>query len=438
MKYFSKFQIEIIVFICGAIVMVLELVGSRILSPYFGNSIFVWTSLIGVMLGFMSLGYFLGGKLAVRKLDYKTLFWIILFSSLFIGIIFINQYLLLPKLSVLGDTRLFAVVSAIILFSLPSTSLGMVSPYCIRLKLQSLQNSGSTVGNLYAISTLGSIFGTFSAGFFLLSIIGSRNILVILSAILLILALSLNIKLSSKFLALFSAILLFNLFPYAVKGNDSMIDKDTAYDRFFILDSIDQKTDRPARFLTRDFSSAESALYLDGGSDLVFDYLKYYQLAEYFAPNYQKTLLIGGGTFVFPNYFLDQNRQAMMDVVEIDPAMVKLASDYFMLKDNDRMKIIIEDGRTFLNNNNQKYDHIYLDAFRSYTSIPYQLATKESMEKCREALSDNGVMVINIISSLDGTRSKLLLSEYKTIQSIFPYTQLFAVQNPTDPNLIQN
>jgi predicted membrane-bound spermidine synthase len=155
-------MLGVIVFLCGAVVMILEMVGSRILAPYLGTSIVVWTSLIGIILGCLSIGYWWGGQLADENPSYRSLSLIILLAGLFVATIALSKSYVLELLQRhAGTIHLGATLGTLLLFAPPSILLGMVSPYAVRLKMRDLRDSGRTVGNLYAISTMGSIFGTF-------------------------------------------------------------------------------------------------------------------------------------------------------------------------------------------------------------------------------------------------------------------------------------
>ncbi|MCX6808648.1 MAG: fused MFS/spermidine synthase, partial [Candidatus Berkelbacteria bacterium] len=159
----GKYFIEIALFVSGAVGMIIEIVGSRLMAPYFGNSLFVWTALIGVVLGALSFGYFIGGKLADKELSLKIFSSLLLFASILIMGLYIADFALMPDFLMFSRYKLLSIVAAIMLFGPPSIALGMISPYGIRLKIENLKHSGSTIGNLYAISTLGSITGTFMA-----------------------------------------------------------------------------------------------------------------------------------------------------------------------------------------------------------------------------------------------------------------------------------
>lgn len=187
MKYLT---LQLVVFLCGAIVMAFEIMGSRILGVYVGTSIFVWTSIIGIILASLSFGYWLGGRVADRYPSFFVLGIVILLSGFCIAITNLVKHPFLELISGPGqDIRTVSVISSLTLFSIPAILLGMVSPYAVRLKMISLNKSASTVGNLYAISTFGSIVGTFLAGFFLIPSFPVSTIMYLLAGLLLILSL---------------------------------------------------------------------------------------------------------------------------------------------------------------------------------------------------------------------------------------------------------
>ena len=191
----DKYILGLAVFICGAVVMIFELVGSRMLGPYFGTSIFVWTSLIGVILGSLSFGYYWGGKLADKKPSFRILSLVIFAAGIFIGLSALTKdYLLIALQSYIPDILLASVLASLALFLPASVFLGMVSPYAAKLKINSLDKSGSIIGNLYALSTIGSIAGTFLAGFYLIPNFGTNKLLLILPIILAITSLTLCFK----------------------------------------------------------------------------------------------------------------------------------------------------------------------------------------------------------------------------------------------------
>ncbi|MBN1340219.1 MAG: fused MFS/spermidine synthase [Bacteroidales bacterium] len=187
MNRIRRYYIYWTVFICGAVVMAFEITGARILGPYTGTSMFVWAALIGVILTSLSIGYMTGGRLADRRGSYGSLGRIIVLSGLFIiAVSLVMKPLLLKVTGLLPDERTASVVASLILFAGPALLLGMVSPYAARLEISEVSTSGMTVGNLYALSTLGSITGTLAAGFVLIPLFRISLILVIMASILIV------------------------------------------------------------------------------------------------------------------------------------------------------------------------------------------------------------------------------------------------------------
>ena len=434
----GKYRLEFIVFISGAVVMIFELVGSRVLGPHLGNSIFIWTSIIGVILGSLSLGYWLGGKWADKGASYRFLSLILLVSGVLMGLmnLFKDQLLIFISAQI-SDIRWTGLLGALLLFALPSILLGTVSPYAVKLKINSLERSGRTVGNLYAISTLGSIVGTFAAGFWLIPFFGTSRIIYILAIVLIFLsvvsAATKNLKTKVSAAVLLLLLTIFNISFFTSHG---ILDFDTQYSRVLIYDRQDRISGRPVRFMNID-RMPSSAMFLDG-DDLFFDYLKFYQLSQYLNPTAKSALLIGGAGYVYPRHFLKSFPEATMDVVEIDPKLTDLAREYFSLEDSSRLHIYHEDGRMFLNNNNHKYDLVFMDAFNSFYSIPFQLTTREAVQKIYEALEDDGLVISNIISPLSSEEGVFLRAEYSTYRSIFPQVYLFPTKDSQNHKLIQN
>jgi MFS family permease len=276
----KKYLLEVVVFVCGALVMVFELVGARILGPYAGTSLFVWTSLIGIILGSLSLGYFFGGKISDKHPDYGAFGLIILLAGIAILMTAISKDFVLRYLSVrIFDIRWLAVVSSIFLFAPGSFFMGMVSPFGVKLKLQALEKTGSTAGNLYAISTIGSIAGTFAAGFYLIPAFGSTSLVYFISLVLI--ASSLLIFVSLKkwievILTVFFLVVNIYFYQRSVLKNQSFVDVDTSYNRVMIYDTKDSRTGKPVKIM-RINDERSSAMFLDD-DELVFQYLKYYDL----------------------------------------------------------------------------------------------------------------------------------------------------------------
>ncbi len=436
----NPYLLEFIVFTCGAVVMILELVGSRIVAPFIGTSIFVWTSLIGVILGSLSLGYWWGGKLADKKPSWRLFSLIIFTPAVFISATAFSNLLVLQVLqSLFTDIRIEAIIAALILFAPASILLGMVSPYAARLKLTDMTTAGSTVGSLYAISTIGSITGTFLAGFFLISFLGSTTILYALAFTLVIVSLLASIHvLTSMRIGFMVFILFYIVYSHSVMSvfaADGFKDIDTNYNRVWIINTLDPYTNKPIKLL-RINDESSSAVYVNS-DDLVFPYTKFYHLAQHFKPEINHALMIGGAAYSYPKEFLKRYPNSRIDVVEIDPQLTEIAKQEFNLQDNPRLTVYHEDARVFLNKTDKKYDVIYGDAFKSRVT-PFQLATKEAVARMFDVLHENGVAIVNFIGTLEGDKSRFIQAEYATYSSVFPQVYLFPVQDPDNPHFNQN
>jgi len=412
-------KLEIIIFTGGAVVMVLELIGSRLLAPYLGTSIFVWSALIGIILGAMSLGYYLGGKFSQKNPKLEFLTQILFIASLSIILITILNKPVLNFSMSLG-VKAGSIISTLALFTLPSIILGMVSPYAARLKIESVESSGGVVGNLYALSTVGSIFGTFLAGFYLIPTFGSIQILFGLSLILVLMSLLSG----KKLLKIILIIVIISLFIANQKTENGYVyETDSTYNHIRVVDRLDPKSKKEVRVLY--LATEAHSVIFKNSNDLFSPYHQLYLLDNLFKPEIKKTLTLGAGAYVAPINFLDRYPEAEMTVVEIDPEVTQVAKNYFKLKDNNRLKIIHQGGRIFLNNNQEKFDVIYGDAFASYFSIPFQLTTRQAVEKIYNSLNDNGILVLNIISSIEGEQSKFFQAEYLTLKEFFPQIYVF-------------
>lgn len=434
----KRFVLEFVVFTASAIGMVLELAGSRLMAPYFGNSLFVWTSLIGVILAFMSLGNYVGGRLADRWLDATMLSWVLGIAALGVVLMSFSEAGVLPALAEGGNLRLNSVLAACLLFAAPSMLLGVVTPYSIRLRIHGLEHSGATVGGLYALATAGSIAGTFAAGFWLISILGTHALVLLCVGLLVGLALVLMGRLDWRKLALLALVVALGVLSASGAGGSEEVTLDTQYDRYMLRTVTDGASGRPLIGLSRDFISAESASYADTGEPYPFEYYRYYDLAARLGGGVERALLVGGGTFSYPRLFLQSNASATIDVVEIDGELVEVAREHFGFAPDERMPLYLEDGRTFLNRAEGPYDIVLVDAFKSESTVPYQLTTVESWQRCYDVLADDGLLVMNVIASPTDERSQFFHALVASISSVFPEVEVFAVQGQGGAGPLQN
>ena len=456
----KKYRFEIILFVVNAVYMILELVASRVLSPYFGNTNLVWTSVIGIILLSSSIGNYIGGILADKKKIVEKLKTVLIFSFVSVMFIpFIETPIILSVSKIFSDIKIGAIMSTILLFFIPSLLIGVLSPIILKLKIDSIENVGKTSGKISAIATIGGIIGTFLGGFYLIPNFGSVHILFVLALVLLYLLPLVEWKLDKKtiivvvlitFISLI--VMLYNMDMNSETGklvleskeNVGAVSYDTQYGRVLIYNAY--KNDEPVRVLNID-SGFESLTYIDEEkrNDLVLSYTQYYDLMFNANIDIKDTLLIGGAGYSYPKHYISKNLDKNMDVVEIDGEITEIAKEYFYLNDliedynlneNKRLGLITDDGRTYLNNNDKKYDAILNDAFSGSTPAK-TLTTKEAVERIKESLNENGLYLTNVISSLEGENSKFIKAIINTLKQVFKNVYLVPCQT-IDVDTVQN
>ena len=440
----KNFLLELTVFVCGALVMIYEITGSRLLSPYIGTSTYVWTSLIGVILAALSLGYWLGGKSADRNPDLKILAAVIFGAGGLVSVTILLKDLILAFIAQAAfGLEIKSVVAAILLFAPASVLLGFVTPYAVKLKMAKFEDAGKTVGRLYALSTVGSIFGTFAAGFFLIPFVGSVRTLYLIGAVLIGLSILLapfaltRTNITTLIMFVFGIITSEALIFAQYKIND-LRDIDTEYSRIQIFKTTDNKTGRPIRAIATDPYFIQSAMYLDS-DELALKYAPYYHLIAHFKPDFRNTLLVGGAGYTFPRDYLKKYPNAEIETIEIDAQMTEIAKKFFKLEDDPRLKITHEDGRIFLNNApDAKYDAVLMDAFGTLFSVPYHLTTREAVAQISRVLTEDGVVIFNLGGAIEGKGSGFLKAELATYKSVFPQVYLFKVNADYSNDQFQN
>ncbi len=426
-----SWQLSILVFIAGAAAMSLEFSASRLLTPVFGSTLYTWGSLIGVILAGLSLGYYLGGKLADRKPSMLKLCSIIFSAGLYIVLIpfvstpvieFANYTFESPQ-----QSQYASLVATTVLLITPTFLLGIISPYSVKLATSTLSRLGNIAGNLYALSTIGSIIGTFLTVFVLIPSFEIRYIIFALGSILLIFASFMGLKRFPKALAIATVVLLFlptsSLIASAVSHSGTLVyEKETLYSHLDVTDSGNIRT----LYLN---GLPHSAMYKTDPNELVFTYTKYFQLGFVFNNDVKNVLFVGGGGFSGPRNFLDTYPDVVIDVVEIDPDVIDVAKKYFSLSsENARLRIFNDDARNFLARTDQKYDLIVLDAF-SKSYVPFHLMTLEYFEIVDSKLTPDGIIVSNLMGTPSGDTSNLWRAVYRTMSQVFPTLYVFSTRD---------
>ncbi len=437
--------LPISVFTTGACVLIVEIVATRILSPYFGNTIFTVSSVISVILAALSLGYYQGGKIADQHPSLRWFFGIILVSGLAIITFYFIGKITLPILGNVLPITTGPLIFSLFLFFIPALLLGTLSPYAV--KLQSVhfpeQGVGSVAGKIFFWSTLGSIAGSLLAGFALIPYFGIDRIVIGTGITLFLLGLVallwLGIDKKNTYRILIMLVVLTGLAVTVIKQPQKNIvySKDGVYEKITIYDG--SYAGRPARFFQQDHSSS-GAIFLDSNSqtDMVYDYTKYYFVYKIFKPDIQNALVIGGGAYSIPKALLAELPNANIDVSEIEPLLFDLAKKYFGASDNPRLHNYTEDGRRLLTDSNKKYDLIFSDAYYSLFSIPAHFTSQEFFTIAKSRLATNGIFVANLIGDLSRQQPSLTMAEIKTFQTVFPNSYFFTVTSPgqTEPQNI--
>ncbi len=430
-KYFPM-VLRIQVLTAGASVMILELLGSRLLAPYYGSTLFVWGSLIGVVMAGLSIGYWYGGKRADINSSYSA-FSLLIFGAgvytLFLTIVSADIFRFVLALN-LGE-RYGPLAAAMLVLGIPSLLLGAVSPFAIKLSTASLARVGRTAGNIYSLSTVGSIIGTFATAFILVPALGVSTILYSLSTVLIVVSL---VGLANRFRAISVVVISISL-VFSAAGQASaggiIYEKETLYHRLIVQDNTISGT----RTLLLD-NHFHSAMDLRDPDRIVFQYTKYFHLGPAFSPEIMNVLFIGGGGFSGPKQFLRDYPNMNIDVVEVDPEVIRVAKEYFLVPESPHLRVFAQDGRTFLSETDRIYDLIILDAYaKSY--VPFHLMTREFHELAFSRMSDDGILISNMITSLTGRTSDLFRAELKTMQDIFSSIKIYPVSGDAG-GIVQN
>ncbi len=390
----------------------------------------------------MSLGYWAGGKIADKKHDINDLSQFILISAITTSIIPILETIIVNNLAqVIEQLIIVAIISAIFIFGIPSFMLATASPIAVKLKNEEEKKVGSVSGKISSLSTIGSIFGTFFAGFVLIPNVGVSNIIIGSSILLLMLSILIHPKKDKKYVISMIIVTLViillcltgkNLFKIA--HLDVIKDEDSEYSRIWVKDI---KVADNVSYKTLQVDTELESYMNEQTGEMGAKYLGYYDLFEYYNKNAKDALLIGGAAYTYPKHYLKRYDDKKIDVVEIDPKMTQIAEEEFDLDvNNPNLGIYHQDGRSYLNYSKNKYDVIMIDAFTG-RNVPFELTTYEAMCNAKRMLNEGGIVMTNVISSLEGKDSKFIKHEYATYKKVFDDVKLFMV-NTQDKNQVQN
>jgi spermidine synthase len=387
-------ELGALVFGAGIGALATEITASRLLAPYFGSSTIVWANLIGIVLAALAVGYWLGGRIADRRPEPHLLGLIVLGGAVFVALIpFVAKPFLDFTVEGLDEASAGAVVGSflavVLLCAPPVVLLGMVSPFAIRLAVSDVETAGAVAGRLYALSTAGSLLGTFLPALVLIPAIGTQRTFLVVAAIL---AGSACFLLGPRYLVVAAGMLcLVAIPPGAVKPTEGLIHEETSYYQYIqVVEGADRR-----RVLHLNEGVAVHSVWrpdsvLTGG---VWD--AFLAVPPLLGRPLERVAILGnaGGTSAralgvfYP--------EAAVDGVELDPAVSRVGREYFGMDDNPRLSVHDADARPFLRSTDETYDLIVVDAYHQ-PYVPFYLATREFFALVREHLAPGGIVALNV------------------------------------------
>ncbi len=398
-----------VAFTSGWVIMMLEILGGRVLAPFFGYSVYQWGALIGVVMSALALGYYLGGRVGDRPTAGKFLLAALLLATAFVLVVprFAQDFM--PAMRSFGPAW-GAVLGSAVLLGVPSVLLATVSPIVIRLTATS--RIAASAGTVYAVSTMGSIGGTFFTAFYVIPEIGSR-IGHYLAAALLVAAVAALALVMRRFSHLAVAGLALAVgFPsaplpepgvlYSGESLHNIIRVEAAGSRRYLFlnyrDGAQTVMDTERLLTGSYYDSFLLGPHLNGGRRILF-------------------LGVAGGTAlkqlatVYPT--------AEITGVELDPAVIDVARRYFGLADEPNVKLVAEDARWYLGADKQIYDIIALDLYVT-GHVPFFTTTREFFELARARLAPDGILMMNVLVLSERLRDELLGPFIRTVRAVFP------------------
>lgn len=443
------------VFTGGMTTLAVELSASRLLGSIFGTSNIVWANIIGLILIYLTVGYFIGGRVADRYPHYTTFYRIIIWAAFFSGLVpLVSQPILRAAAVAVQDFDAAVTVgsfaSVLILFALPITMLGFISPFSIRLALDSLDDTGRTTGQMYALSTLGSIIGNFTPVLLLIPQVGTARTFLIFAGILMAVGL-VGLGLQDRQAAvqlLWMPVLLVLLAILALRGPlrpppDGMTllyERESAYNLIQVVEDEDDYRYlllNEGQGIHSQWHPAEVYYQRTWGFFLA---APYFNNPPYHPLRVERIAIIGLAAGTIARQYETVYPGLPMDGIEIDPGIVKAGRKYMGMT-MPNLNVIVGDGRFALNQLDKSYTLVGIDAYR-VPYVPWHLTTVEFFQEVRDHLTDDGVVAINV--GRTQTDRRLVEALTRTLLDVFPTvhaldipnaynTLLIATRQPTSP-----
>ena len=424
----------LLAFIEGASVMACELLGAKMISPYFGSSLYVWAAVLGITLFGLMCGYYIGGYISEKYKREDLVYWILILAGAFLAIMpYTSQWIMSKNIDM--DIRWGSTLSLLIFMFPPLIFMGMTSPVIINMINTKVDQTGKSAGSVYAISTLGGIVSTFLVGFYLLPEFGIKWPCFMFGFLLAILPLVALVKLKSN-----KALLLLLPFFFALKGNlvkpihnnanvSLLAESEGIYGQVRVYDFpfyTEQKGEKMARGLVVN-NTLQSILDRDSLDYNLWDWSILFPSAASIYPKGSSMLLmgLGGGMLYHQFHRLGFN----IDVVELDERIKDAAIHHFSIPEN--ATIVVDDARHVINTSKKKYDVIVLDLFFNETP-PSQVPTIESFTKLKSMLNKNGMVLMNFYGFTNGKKGRAARSVIKTFEAVGFQTTLFPTPEPEE------
>ncbi len=419
----SRFRFYWVVGVCGAVLMALEILSSRVLAPHFGNSVYVWGSIISVFLAALSVGYLWGGRLADRHPSIAALGRLIALAASFqASLLWVGPPLAAWLGDVTGATPAGTLVATTVLFGPASILLATVSPYAVRLAIHDLGTVGNTAGRLYALSTLGSLAGTLGCTFGLIPFLELRQIiglLALLTATTALFALAGAFRIEAAASAL-AALLVIACVPalfsrIRLKG-DIIYERVTPYQTLVIHERGQERVLESDRI-------RQAAVRLTDGEPAL-PYIRWSAMAFVLNPRIERMLVLGLGGGTVAGYLQRRVPALRVDAVDIDPVIPEVARKYLLFAPRPDDRVFVADARSFLRGSDERWDLIFCDTYIGL-SVPFHLTTVQFLDEAKRHLTPDGVFMLNLAAGLSDPFSQAM---YNTVRDRFRSVYLFRVR----------
>lgn len=433
-------------FLASGCVMIVELLAGRLIAPYLGTSLYTWTSVIGVVLGGLALGNYVGGRLADRFPTTRALSACLVAASASCVLVAVLNHWSgeWPALWLVNMPQRIA-VHVTLTFGPAAAVLGTIGPLVAKMALDAGRRVGRTVGSVYAWGSLGSIVGTFACGFFLIAALGAYTVLYAVAAVLAAMAVAYGLKfwLPYVWCVALAAVLFLAVAPSSwvqsvseeaglrdERGPGILFDRDSQYAHVRVTEA----SDRPGMRVMLLDKLIHSQFDVRHPNELAYGYERIYAAVTDVAVGSRddiNVLILGGGGFTHPRYLMRRRPGSHVRVVEIDPVVTQAAKEAFGLPEHPPFEIIHLDARQVLVDlvNRKRagervpaFDLVFLDAVNDY-NVPFHLTTVECQALVKELLSPNGVYAVNLIDIF--REGAFLAAMLQTLEQSFKYTTCF-------------